>query len=82
MFRVVFFRLLDLRAEESCVLRYVKPPRCEEASRKPRALSRVRTQAIGALAQGFYPLSYSRPPSLDMRMPVCIALAVTLIARI
>ena len=26
--------------------RHVKPPRCGEASRKPRALSRVRTQAI------------------------------------
>ena len=41
-------RLLDLRAEESRVLRHVKPPRCKEASRNPRSLSRGRTQAIGA----------------------------------
>ena len=34
-----------------------EPPRYGEASRRPRALSRVRTQAIGALAQGSYPLS-------------------------
>ena len=46
--------LLDLRAEESRVVRHVKPPRYREASRRPRALSRVRTHAIGALAQGSY----------------------------
>ena len=50
--------LLDLRAEESRIIRHVKPPRCGEASRRPHALSRVRTQAIGALAPGSYPLSY------------------------
>ena len=52
-------RLLDFRAEESRVLRHVKPLRCGEASRKPRARERVRTQAIGALAHGFYPLGHS-----------------------
>ena len=45
-----FFGLLDLRAEESRVLRHVKPPRCGEESRRPHALSRVRTQSIGACA--------------------------------
>ena len=35
----VISTLLDLGAEESRVLKYVKPPRCGEASRKPRALS-------------------------------------------
>ena len=49
---VVLSTVLDLRTEESRVLRHVKPPRYGEASRRPRALSRVRTQAIGALAQG------------------------------
>ena len=55
---VVLSTLLDLRAEESRIVRHVKPPRCAEASRRPRALSQVRTQAIGALAQGPYPLIY------------------------
>ena len=50
---VVILTLLDLRAEESHVLRRLKPPRCGEASKKHRALSRVRTQVIGALAHGF-----------------------------
>ena len=63
---VVLSTLLDLRAEESRVVRHVKPPRYGEASRRPRALSRVRTQAIGALAQGSYPLSY---PSAQSRVP-------------
>ena len=49
----VISRLLDLRVEESRVVRQVKSPHCREATRKPRALIRVRTQAIGALAQGF-----------------------------
>ena len=40
------------------VVRHVKPQSCREASRKPRALSRVWIQAIGALAQDSYPLSY------------------------
>ena len=53
-----FYGLLDLRAEESRVVRHVKPPRCGEESSRPHALSRVRTQAIGALAPGSYPLSY------------------------
>ena len=44
-------RLLDLRAEESRVIRHVKPLHCGEASRKPKALSWVQIQAIGALAQ-------------------------------
>ena len=56
--RRVHVGLLDLRAEESRVVRHVKPPRCGEESRWPHALSRVRTQAIGALAPGSYPLSY------------------------
>ena len=47
-----FSRLLDLRAEASRVVRHVKPPRYGEASRRPRALSQIRTQAIGALALG------------------------------
>ena len=55
--------LLGLRAEESRVIRHVKPPRCGEASRKPRALTRVRTQAFGGLAQGSYPLSYPSAPT-------------------
>ena len=46
-------RLLDLRVEESRVVRHVKSPRYAEAPRKSRALSRARTQAIGALAHGF-----------------------------
>ena len=55
---VVISSLLDLRAEKGRVLRHVKLPRNEEASRKPRALSWDRTQAIGALAHGFTKLSY------------------------
>ena len=47
---VVLSTLVGLRAEESRVVRHVKPPRYGEASRRPRALSGVRTQAIGALA--------------------------------
>ena len=62
---VVLSTLLDLRAEESRVVIRVKPPRYGEASRRPRALSRVRTQAIGALAQGSYPLSY--PSALSVQ---------------
>ena len=50
---VVLSTLLDLRAEESRVVRQVKPPRCGEASGRPRALSRDRIQAIGALAHRF-----------------------------
>ena len=49
--------LLDLRAEENRVLRHVKPSRCGEPCGEPRALGRVRTQAIGALAYGFHLLS-------------------------
>ena len=48
--KVFFFQLMDLRTEESRV--HVKPMRCGEASRKPRALSQVRTPAIDALALG------------------------------
>ena len=44
-----YSRLLDLRAEESRVVRHVQLPRCKEASRKPRALSWGRTRAFGAL---------------------------------
>ena len=55
---VVLSTLPDLRADESRVVRHVKPPRCGEASSRPHALRRVRTQDIGALAQGSYPLSY------------------------
>ena len=55
---IAFSRLLDLRTEECRVLRHVKPSGYGEASRKLRALSRVRSKAIGALDQGFYPLSY------------------------
>ena len=50
---VVFSTVSDFRAEESRVLRHVKPPRCGEASRKFRALSWDRAQAIGALSHGF-----------------------------
>ena len=41
-----------------------EPSRCGEASRKPRALNRVQTQAIGALAHaGFLPIELpERPP--------------------
>ena len=48
-----FSRLPDLREEERRVARHMKPPHCGEAYRKPCALSQVRTQAIGALSQGF-----------------------------
>ena len=50
---VVFSALLDLRAEESRVLRQVKPPRYGESLSNPRVLSWDRTQTIGALAHGF-----------------------------
>ena len=59
---VVFSTVLDLWAEESRVLRHVKPPRCGEASRKPRLLSRFQTEAIGTLAHGFYPMRGEFPP--------------------
>ena len=55
---ISFSRLLDLKAEESRAVRLAKPPLYGEASKMPRALSRVPTQAIGALTRGFYPLSY------------------------
>ena len=38
LLQMSYSRLLDLRSEESRVLRHVKPPRCGEATRKPRAL--------------------------------------------
>ena len=60
-----FFGLLDLRAEESRVVRHVKTPRCGKESRTPRALSRVRTQAVGALAPGSCPLSYPSAHTVD-----------------
>ena len=41
-----YSRLMDLRAEESRVLRQVKPPRCEEASRKPRALAGIEPKPL------------------------------------
>ena len=46
-------RMLDLRAEESCVTGHMKPPHCGEASRKPRALSWDRTRVIVSLVHGF-----------------------------
>ena len=56
----VVSRLLDIRAEESRVVRHVKPPCCGKASRRPRALSWVPTQAIEChWREGSYPLSYS-----------------------
>ena len=58
----LFSRSLDLRAEESRVVRLRKLPRCREASRKPCALSRVLAQAIGALASGTYSLNYPSTP--------------------
>ena len=63
-----FSRLLDLRAEESRVVRHVKPPRYGEASKRPHALSRARTQAIDALVQGPYPLSYPSGRVWDKRL--------------
>ena len=53
MVRVVFSSRLDVRADESRVIRHVKPLRCGEASRKPRVLSWDRAQATGALGYGF-----------------------------
>ena len=47
------FSAAGFRAQESRVLRHVKPPRCGEASRKPRALNLDRAQANGALAHAF-----------------------------
>ena len=58
---VVFSTVLDLRAEESRFLRHVKPQRCEEASREPRALGWDRTKSIGALAHGL-PTELSERP--------------------
>ena len=59
---VVFSTVGFLRPEESRVVKHVKRPRSEEASRKPRALSRVATQAIGVLAQGFLPIELPEHP--------------------
>ena len=59
-----YSRLLGSRAEEGRVQRHVKPPRCGDASTKSSALIQVRTQAIGAQAEGFNPLRY---PSAKMR---------------
>ena len=67
---VVLSTLLDLRSEESRVIRHVKPPRRGEASRRPRALSRIQTQAIGALAQGSYPLSYPSAHSFSVNLGI------------
>ena len=50
---VVLSTLLDLRAVEFRVLRHVKRLHCGEVYRKPRALCWDRTQASGAIAQGF-----------------------------
>ena len=61
-----YSRLLELGAEQSRVVRHVKPPRCGEASRRSRALRRVPNQAIGALVQSFYPLSY--PSALMLQL--------------
>ena len=59
---MLFSWLVDLMAEESRAVRPVEPMHCGKASRRPRTLSLVGTighcQAIGALAQGFYSLSY------------------------
>ena len=77
---VVLSTLLDLRAEESRVVRHVKPPRYGESSRRPRALSRVRTQAIGALAQGSYPLSY--PSALGIPLKTLHISLTTLVISI
>ena len=63
---MTYSRLLDLKAEESRVLRHVKPPRYREASRKPRAVGRIRTQAVGTLAHGFYSLSYPSAPGSQL----------------
>ena len=49
---VVVSTVLDLRAEKSRVLKHVKPLPCREASRKSRAHSWDRAQAIDALAHG------------------------------
>ena len=55
-----YSRMLDLRADESRLVRHVKPPRSGGASKKPCAHSRVRSQAIGALAH-FYLSLPERP---------------------
>ena len=51
--RGVHVAIVAFKGGESRVLRRVEPPRCGEASRKPRALSWVQTQAIGALTDDF-----------------------------
>ena len=51
---ILVSRQLDVRAQESNVIRNVKPPRCGEVSSKPHTLSWGRTQAIGTLAHGSY----------------------------
>ena len=56
-------RLLGLRAEGSRVLEHVKPPRCGEGSRKPLALTRVRTQPIGVVAHGVTHWATRKPES-------------------
>ena len=58
----VVFSLPDLRAEERLVIRHAGPPRRGEASRKSRAPSGVRTQAIGALAHGSNNRATRAPP--------------------
>ena len=45
---MLYRRLLDLKVEESRVIRNVKPPRCGKASTTPRALSWDRPQGISA----------------------------------
>ena len=44
---------VDLRADESRIVRHVKPSHCGEAHSKPRPLNWDRTQTIAALAHGF-----------------------------
>ena len=61
-----FSGLLDLRVQESHVVRHVKPPRRGEATRRPHALSRVRTKAFGASAPRSYPWSYPSRETLSL----------------
>ena len=61
-----FPQLLDLRAEESRVVRYVKRLRCVEVSRKPR------TQVIGAQDEGFLPIELPECPMARVFLAICL----------
>ena len=70
------------KGEESHAVRHLKPPRSGEVSGSPRALSRFRTQVIGALAQGSYPFSYPSTHRADGMEDKMGVVAWALVAQI